>query len=123
MTDEKICAVQELHREHEDIVKVVKTKLPNEELVSGLTEIFKLLGDSTRLRILMALEVSEMCVCCISSSLDMSDSAVSHQLRLLKESNLIKSRRDGKYVYYSLSDDHVRSLIDTASAHISEHVP
>ncbi|HKM09531.1 MAG TPA: metalloregulator ArsR/SmtB family transcription factor [Candidatus Methanomethylophilaceae archaeon] len=122
MTDEKRCAVQELHREHEDIVEVVKAELPDEGLISGVVEIFKLLGDSTRLKILMALEISEMCVSCIGSSLDMSDSAVSHQLRSLKESNLIKSRRAGKYVYYSLSDDHVKSLIDITSEHILEDV-
>ncbi|MGE0015794.1 MAG: ArsR/SmtB family transcription factor [Candidatus Methanomethylophilaceae archaeon] len=85
-----------------------------------LSEFFSLFGDSTRLKILIALEAGEMCVCDIGASLGISDSAVSHHLKALKTSRLIKSRRKGKFVYYSLCDDQVRSIIDLASEHLTE---
>ena len=108
------------HTLHREVVELVKKNLPEGKSVTDLSEFFSLFGDYTRLRIMMALEVSEMCVCCIGESLDMSDSAVSHQLKILKDSNLVKSRREGKFVYYSLSDDHVKSIIDIAVEHLSE---
>lgn len=110
------------HTVHSEIVERVKTNLPKGKSVTDLSEFFSLFGDDTRLRILLALEISEMCVRCISESLDMSDSAVSHQLRILRESNLVKSRREGKFVYYSLSDDHVKSIIDIAAEHLTEEI-
>ncbi|MCB5286090.1 MAG: metalloregulator ArsR/SmtB family transcription factor [Candidatus Cloacimonetes bacterium] len=115
--DRDICDV---HVTHQDVVELVRKSIPKEEDVFRLSEFFSLFGDSTRVKILMALEVSEMCVCDIGASLMMSDSAVSHQLKALKRSRLIKSRRDGKFVYYSLCDDHVKSIIDFASEHLGE---
>lgn len=115
--DQDICDV---HVTHRDVVELVRKNIPKEEDVFRLSEFFSLFGDSTRVKILMALEVSEMCVCDIGASLMMSDSAVSHQLKALKRSRLIKSRRDGKFVYYSLCDDHVKSIIDFASEHLGE---
>ncbi len=108
------------HVGHELIAKAVKEKLPKEEDISNMSEFFSLLSDNTRLKIMMCLEISEMCVRCISDALGMSDSAVSHQLRILRESDFVKSRREGKFVYYSLKDNQVQSIIDTAAEHISE---
>lgn len=110
----------DLHITHEDIVELIKKNMPKEEDIFRLSDFFSLFGDSTRIKILMALEVSEMCVCDIGASLGMSDSAVSHQLKSLKNSRLIKSRRDGKFIYYSLCDEHVKSIIDIASEHLNE---
>ena len=117
--DQDICDV---HVTHRDVVELVRKNIPKEEDVFRLSEFFSLFGDSTRVKILMALEVSEMCVCDIGASLMMSDSAVSHQLRALKTSRLIKSRRKGKFVFYSLCDDHVKPIIDLASEHLKEAV-
>ena len=108
------------HTGHEEVVRTVKGKLPDDGTVDGLSKFFSLFSDDTRLKILMSLDISEMCVRCISETLGMSDSAVSHQLRLLRDSNLVKSRRDGKFVYYSLSDDHVKYIIEIAAEHFSE---
>lgn len=105
---------------HQDIVdKVSKEMLPDQE-VFDLADFFKLFGDSTRLKILLALEKSEMCVCDIGSLLNMSMSAVSHQLKSLKDAKLIKSRRDGKVVYYSLDDEHVSQIMAVALTHSLE---
>jgi DNA-binding transcriptional ArsR family regulator len=105
---------------HEDIVNMVKSKMPKEETLYDLAELFKVFGDSTRIRILWALDESEMCVCDIASLLNMTQSAISHQLRVLKQAKLVKNRREGKVVYYSLDDDHVRLIIDQGMAHIME---
>ena len=91
-----------------------------EEELYDLAELFKIFGDSTRIRILYVLFESEMCVCDIAQLLSLSQSAVSHQLRLLKQSRLVKSRRDGKTVFYSLADDHVRTIIDQGKEHVEE---
>jgi len=120
LTEEPDCLTDCPHAGHEEVVKAVKEKLPDDESITELSGFFSLFSDCTRLRILMSLDISEMCVRCISDTLGMSDSAVSHQLRLLRESNLVKSRRDGKFVYYSLSDDHVKSIVETAAEHLSE---
>ncbi|MFA6802142.1 MAG: ArsR/SmtB family transcription factor [Candidatus Methanomethylophilaceae archaeon] len=112
----------ELHEMHDGVPELVRKSMPAEEDIFRLAEFFGLFGDSTRLKILIALEASEMCVCDIGASLGMSDSAVSHQLRALKTSRLIKSRRKGKFVFYSLCDDHVKSIIDLASEHLKEAV-
>ena len=105
---------------HDDIVAKVKENMPQVEELYDLAELFKVFGDSTRVRILWALDSSEMCVCDISYLLNMTQSAISHQLRVLKQAELVKSRRDGKIVYYSLADDHVRTIFNQGLSHISE---
>jgi ArsR family transcriptional regulator len=105
---------------HDDIVNRVRAKMPNENLLFNLAELFKIFSDSTRVKILWALDESELCVCDISVLLNMTQSAISHQLRVLKQVNLVKSRREGKIVYYSLSDDHVKNIFNQGLIHISE---
>lgn len=105
---------------HEDVVKRVKGKMPEEETLYDLAELFKVFGDSTRIRILWALDEAEMCVCDIASLLNMTQSAISHQLRVLKQAKLVKNRKEGKVVYYSLDDEHVRAIIDQGLVHINE---
>jgi ArsR family transcriptional regulator len=105
---------------HDDIVNRVRAKMPNEDLLFNLAELFKIFSDSTRVKILWALDESELCVCDISVLLNMTQSAISHQLRVLKQVNLVKSRREGKIVYYSLSDDHVKNIFNQGLIHISE---
>ena len=105
---------------HEDVIQKVLEIMPEEEIVFDLAELFKVFLDSTRLKILCVLLESEMCVCDIAEVLNMSFSAISHQLRVLKQSKLVKFRREGKTVIYSLSDDHVRSIIDQGLEHIGE---
>lgn len=105
---------------HEDIVNQVRDKMPQEESLYDLAELFKVFGDSTRIRILWALHEAEMCVCDISVLLNMTQSAISHQLRVLKQANLVKNRKEGKVVYYSLVDDHVREIFDQGLIHINE---
>lgn len=92
----------------------------NESTLYDLADLFKVFGDSTRLRILCVLMDQEICVADLAETLEMTQSAISHQLRTLKQSKLVKSRRDGKLVYYSLDDDHVRSIIETGREHIEE---
>ncbi len=105
---------------HKDIVNKVWHTMPPEENLYDLAELFKVFGDSTRVKIMFALSVSEMCVCDLAALLNMKQSAVSHQLRVLKQSRLVKSRRDGKVVYYSLDDEHVKSIFDEGYAHVIE---
>lgn len=105
---------------HEDVVNNVKGKLPEEETLYDLAELFKVLGDSTRIKIICALLQAEMCVCDISALLGMTQSAISHQLRVLKQGRLVKYRKEGKVVYYSLDDDHVKGIFDLGLVHISE---
>lgn len=105
---------------HEDVVNKVKETMPEEETLYDLAEIFKVFGDSTRIKILWALEESEMCVCDIAVLLNMTQSAISHQLRVLKNARLVKNRREGKVVYYSLDDDHIKDILDKGLAHINE---
>ena len=95
---------------HEDIVNAVNAQMPDEEILYDLAELFKVFGDSTRIKILYVLFESEMCVCDIAQLLNMNQSAISHQLRVLKQSKLVKYRRDGKTVFYSLADGHVRTI-------------
>ena len=94
--------------------------MPEEEKLYDLAELFKIFGDSTRIRILYVLFEAEMCVCDIAEVLHMTQSAISHQLRLLKQAKLVKNRREGKTVYYSLADDHVRTIINQSMEHIEE---
>ena len=105
---------------HEDNVKKAINELPDDELIADLSDMFKIFGDQTRVKILMALESGEMCVCDIAAVMDMSQSAISHQLRVLKQSNIVKTRREGKVVYYSISDDHVKEIFDMAIVHVQE---
>jgi ArsR family transcriptional regulator len=105
---------------HDAVVKRVKKRMPGEESLFDLAELFKVFGDSTRVRIISALLFAEMCVCDIAALLDMSKSAVSHQLRVLRQSRLVKFRRDGKVVFYSLDDMHVGAIFRQGLAHVSE---
>ena len=105
---------------HEEIVDRVHEILPPEEALYDLAELYKVFGDSTRIKILYVLFESEMCVYDISLLLNMSISAISHQLRILKQSRLVKFRREGRTVFYSLADDHVRTIIDQGIEHLSE---
>jgi len=105
---------------HEDIINKVKECIPEEETLYDLADLFKVLGDSTRIKILCALFQAEMCVCDIAALLGMTQSAISHQLRVLKQARLVKYKREGKVVYYSLDDEHVKSIFDQGLIHISE---
>ena len=105
---------------HTDTLAAVRAQLPPDELLYDLAELFKIFGDSTRVKILYALLQNELCVCDIAGLLDVSQSAVSHQLRVLKASKLVKFRREGKVVFYSLADDHVMSILSQGMEHIEE---
>lgn len=105
---------------HKDIVKKVEVQMTPVEKLYDLAELFKIFGDSTRIRILSALNYSEMCVCDIAFLLKMSKSAISHQLRILKQSELVKHRKDGKIVFYSLKDSHIKQIFDIGLQHINE---
>jgi DNA-binding transcriptional ArsR family regulator len=104
---------------HEETVEKVIKNMPDEDKLYNLAELFKVLGDSTRIKILCALLEDEMCVCDIASLLGMTQSAISHQLRVLKQAGLVKYRRDGRVVYYSLDDEHVKNIFDQGFVHIS----
>ena len=105
---------------HEDIVEKVEEKMPQDEQLADLAEFFRIFGDATRIRILYVLMCSEMCVCDIATLLGMTQSAISHQLKILKQNKLVKSRREGKSIFYSLADDHVRTIISMGREHIEE---
>ncbi|MGI6561376.1 MAG: ArsR/SmtB family transcription factor [Clostridia bacterium] len=108
---------------HEDVVERVKEVMPEEENLYDLAELFKVFGDTTRIKLLWALDKEEMCVCDLAILLNMTQSAVSHQLRVLKQARLVKFRRDGKNVYYSLDDDHVKLMFEQGLLHINEKEP
>ena len=108
------------HEIHKDRIEQVVDRLPDEDELYDLAELFKVFGDSTRIRILTVLFRDEMCVCDIAETLGMNQSAVSHQLRILKQAKLIKNRRDGKMVYYALADDHVATILAMGLEHIEE---
>ena len=105
---------------HKDVVEEVKDKLPQEEILYDLAELFKVFGDSTRIKIICSLFESEMCVCDLSALLNISQSAISHQLRVLKSARLVKFRRAGKVIYYSLDDEHIKQIFDAGLHHITE---
>jgi DNA-binding transcriptional ArsR family regulator len=105
---------------HEEVVAKVNQIMPDEEILYDLAELFKIFGDSTRIKILYILFESEMCVCDIAQLLNMTQSAISHQLRALKQSKLVKYRREGKTVFYSLADGHVRTIIGQGMEHVAE---
>ena len=108
------------YHDHNGILNAVRSGLPAEELLCDLADLFKLFGDTTRMRILFSLFESEMCVCAIAELLSMTQSAISHQLSVLKKSNLINCRREGKTVFYFLADEHVRTIIGQDFEHLTE---
>ena len=103
---------------HEDIVVRVKDQLPAEETLYDLAELFKVFGDTTRIKIICALFESEMCVCDLAALLEMTQSAISHQLRVLRQAHLVNYRKEGKVVYYSLDDDHIKMLYEQGLVHV-----
>ena len=105
---------------HEDKIKQVSEHMPDEDELYDLAELFKIFGDSTRIRILYVLFESEVCVCDLAEMLHMNQSAISHQLRVLKQMRLVKFRRDGKTVFYSLADGHIETILAQGMEHISE---
>lgn len=105
---------------HENLVKIVNETMPDETELYDLAELFKVFGDSTRIQILFVLFEAEVCVCDLAEALHMTQSAISHQLRILKQNKLVKSRREGKSVFYSLADGHVRTIIAQGQEHIEE---
>lgn len=105
---------------HQELIKIVNEKMPAETELYDLSELFKVFGDSTRIRILFVLFECEVCVCDLAEALNMTQSAISHQLKILKQSKLVKNRREGKSVFYSLADDHVRTIIAQGLDHIEE---
>ena len=109
-----------LNHVHEDTVRRVNESIPCEEELFDLAELFKVFGDSTRVRILFVLFESEMCVCGLAELLGMTQSAISHQLQLLKKAKLVRYRREGKTIFYSLADGHVRAILDQGMEHITE---
>ena len=111
------CETVQVHR---DIVEKVNAEMPDEEVLYDLAELFKLFGDSTRIKILYVLFAAELCVCDIAQLLGMSQSAISHQLRALKQAKLVRYRREGKQVFYSLADGHVRTILGQGMEHVGE---
>lgn len=105
---------------HEELVKIVNETMPEETELYDLAELFKVFGDSTRIRILFVLSSAEVCVCDLAKVLNMTQSAISHQLRILKQNKLVKSRREGKSVFYSLADGHVSTIIAQGREHVVE---
>ena len=113
----ELCAVNEIHQE---LLNIVRSKMPQDEKLFDLAELFKVFGDSTRMKILFVLFEAEVCTCDLAAALNMTSSAISHQLNTLRRAKLVKTRRDGKSVFYSLADDHVRTIIKQGLDHIEE---
>lgn len=105
---------------HEEVVNDVREHMPDDDILLDLADVFKVFSDSTRVKILCALFRAEMCVCDISVLLGMTKSSISHQLRILKQAKLVKYRKDGRVVYYSLADEHVKSIFDQGLIHVCE---
>lgn len=105
---------------HEELLKIINETMPEETELYDLAELFKVFGDSTRIRILFVLFEAEVCVCDLAQALNMTQSAISHQLKILKQNKLVKSRREGKSIFYSLADEHVRTIIAMGREHIEE---
>ena len=120
MNDENIIEKCNCNVIHSDVVERVKKSLPKEEVLYDLAEFFKVFGDSTRIKIICALFESEMCVCDLSALLNVSQSAISHQLKTLKAARLVKYRREGKVIYYSLEDTHIKHIFDDGLKHVKE---
>jgi len=115
--NDELCKCKVIHK---DIVDMVRKNMKEDELLYELADFFKIFGDSTRVKILNALFSSEMCVCDLSALLNMNQSAISHQLRILKQSRLVKYRKEGKVVYYSLADEHIKKIFDQGLVHLME---
>ena len=113
----EMCETTEVH---EELLKTVRETMPEETELYDLAELFKVFGDSTRMRILFVLFEAEVCVCDLAQALGMTQSAISHQLRILKQNKLVKNRREGKSIFYSLADEHVRTIIEMGREHIEE---
>ena len=122
MTEREELCCQE-HEIHRDLQQRVMETMPEETELYDLAELFKVFGDSTRIRILFVLFEAEVCVCDLAHVLNMTQSAISHQLKILKQNRLVKSRREGKSILYSLADDHVRTMIAQGREHIEEALP
>lgn len=105
---------------HPETIEKIKAAMPDDDRLIDLAELFKVFGDSTRIKILSALSGGELCVCDISTAVGMTSSAVSHQLKILKNAKLVGFRREGKTVFYSLADDHVNTILEQGLDHISE---
>lgn len=105
---------------HEDVIKNVKEKMLDEDILFDVSDFFKILGDSTRAKIMWALDKSEMCVCDLAELLNMTKSAISHQLRVLRDAKLVKFRKEGKMVFYNLADEHVKIIFEMALEHVLE---
>ena len=120
--EEKITEIECCSEEcvHEDLLKIVNETMPEETELYDLAELFKVFGDSTRIRILFVLFEAEVCVCDLAEALHMTQSAISHQLRILKQNKLVNSRREGKSIFYSLADAHVSTMIAQGMEHIEE---
>lgn len=119
MHDSELECCEEI-KVHKDLLKVVNDTMPEENELYDLAELFKVFGDSTRIRILYVLFEAEVCVCDLAEALNMTQSAISHQLKILKQNKLVKSRRSGKSIFYSLADDHVKTIIAQGVEHIKE---
>jgi len=115
--EEEMCEITVIH---EDTVKKVKEKMPEDGLIYDLAELFKVFADSTRMKIIYALMENELCVCDIANIVQTTQSAISHQLRILKQSKLVKYRKEGKVVYYSLDDEHISQIVMKGREHIEE---
>ena len=113
----ELCGTRHVHPE---LVRKVLESIPEEEELYSLADFFKVFADSTRIRILYVLLCSETCVCDIAQLLGMTQPAISHQLRILKQMDLVKTRRDGKTIFYSLADDHIASILSQGMEHIRE---
>lgn len=109
-----------IKHDHAALIEKVRSESPDLELICDLADLFKIFGDTTRMRILYALWESEMCVCAIAEYLSMEQSAISHQLKVLKDNHLVRARREGKTVYYALADDHVRLILGQGYEHLTE---
>lgn len=105
---------------HEEMIHQAEIGMPDEERIQELAEFFKVFGDATRIKILCVLQQSEMCVCALAEAVGMTQSAVSHQLRVLKQMKLVKNRREGKTVFYSLADGHIQGILSQGMEHIEE---
>lgn len=112
-----VCQQEHRHPEH---IEAVRRLMPDDDSLYDLSEVFRVFGDSTRIRILYALFESELCVCDLATLLGVTQSAVSHQLRILKDAKLVKFRREGKSIFYTLDDDHVRAILSLGMEHLSE---
>ncbi|MGM0471682.1 MAG: ArsR/SmtB family transcription factor [Bacillota bacterium] len=120
MEEDERCLSCEVYNTHEENINLLQEEELSEEIILQLADTFKVLGDPTRIKIINALSNVELCVCDISEHLDMSSSAVSHQLRILRNLNLVKYRKEGRSVYYSLDDDHILQLFSQCLEHVLE---